>query len=110
MNSFASLLSQALQYAIVSKKVSQSDEAIGFLYREKAVFEHDSGWRFFSGAESDEYLDDTQNFETLPLNEVLNRAPEIEALLNEPEGAWVWSDENDGFERLLDWSPNSTTL
>ena len=47
MKGLAQALSQALQYAIVSQEVSKNGEAIGFLYREAAVFEQDSGWRFF---------------------------------------------------------------
>ena len=31
---------------------------VGYMYREKPDFAEDSGWRFFSGTESQEYLDD----------------------------------------------------
>ena len=33
-----------------------------FMYREKPEFKVDSGWRIFSGFESDEYLEDAENF------------------------------------------------
>lgn len=105
MKGLAQALSQALQYAIVSQKVSLDGEAIGFLYREAAAFEHDSGWRLFSGWESDEYVADAAHFDTLPLSEVVAMQPEIQALFNEQQGAWEWSDEAEGFVAVQDWQP-----
>ena len=104
-NPFTQALSNALSYAIVSKQVSQQHEAIGFLYREAAAFEHDSGWRFFSGAESDEFCEDAANFDTLPLSQALELCPEAAALMKESSGAWEWDDERGGFQAASDWQP-----
>ena len=54
MNTFAQALSHALDRCIAARTVYNQGDAVGFLYREEPVFEHDSGWRFFSGEESDE--------------------------------------------------------
>ena len=34
----------------------------GYMYRERPDLEHDSGWRFFAGLESQEYADDAEHF------------------------------------------------
>lgn len=107
MKGLAQALSQALQYAIVSQEVSKNGETIGFLYREAAVFEQDSGWRFFSGWESDEYVADVAHFDTLPLSEVVAMQPEIKTLLNEQYGAWEWSDDVQDFVPAQDWQPQA---
>ena len=104
-NPFAQALSNALSYAIVSKQVSQQHEMIGFLYREAAAFEHDSGWRFFSGAEDDAYTDNPDHFQILPLNEVLEGNPEIAPLMSETQGAWEWNDAQQAFTAAEDWQP-----
>ena len=102
-NPFAQALSNALSYAIVSKQVSQENEAIGFLYREDPAFEHDSGWRFFSGDESDDYTDNPDNFTVCGIGEITASNPDILPLLQEKAGAWEWTEE--GFQAVGDWQP-----
>lgn len=104
-NPFAQALAAALSYAVVSREVSREGAAVGFLYREAPVFEQDSGWRFFSGAESDEYVADAEHFDTLPLSDVLSAHPELSALMAEPEGAWEWDEEAQAFAAVQDWQP-----
>lgn len=105
MNPFAQALSAALEYAIVSRQVLDDGAAIGFLYREAAVFEQDSGWRIFSGAEDDEFADNTDNFDTVLLSTILDNHPEITPLMGNTEGAWEWDDETEQFVAVADWSP-----
>ena len=57
MNKFAQALAAALDRCIVTNTVAEQGEPVGFLYREAPVFENDSGWRIFSGDETDEYTD-----------------------------------------------------
>lgn len=105
MNALAQALNAALNYAIVSHEVIQHHETIGFLYREAPVFEHDSGWRFFSGMESDEYVSQPENFVTLPLSEVVAQYPEIRELMSHSAGAWEWDEEQQQYIAVADWSP-----
>lgn len=104
-NPFAQALSAALSYAVVSHEVSRLGAAVGFVYREAPVFEQDSGWRVFSGGESDEYVADAAHFDTLPLNEVLAGHPELAALMNEKAGAWEWDEGAQAFVTVADWQP-----
>ena len=107
MNPFTQALSAALEYAIVSRQVSVDGEPIGFLYREPAAFPHDSGWRMFSGAESDEYVQDVSHFDTLALRDLVHAHPEIAALLKEKQGAWEWDDDAEAFVVVQDWQPQA---
>ena len=91
----------------MSKQVSQQHEIIGFLYREAAAFEHDSGWRFFSGAEDDAYANDSANYETLPLSQILTAHPEIAPLMQQNAGAWEWDDASESYTPVTDWQPQA---
>ncbi|MDK4575630.1 DUF2185 domain-containing protein [Kingella kingae] len=104
-NPFARALSAALSLAIVSRQVSDQGELIGFLYHEQADFLNDSGWRLFSGQESDEYANNPDNFQVLPLSEILDENPEIAPLMQQSFGAWEWNDNTEQFTAVSDWQP-----
>lgn len=105
MNIFAQALQTALERCVAAKTVTEQGLPVGFLYREEPVFEHDSGWRFFTGEESDEYTDNPDNFTVCSLSDITRNNPGIAALLTRPEGsAWEW-DEEGGFQAVADWQP-----
>jgi hypothetical protein len=60
---------------------------VGFCYREAPDNDADSGWRFFSGTESQDYVDDPDNTSIYDVNTIANYAPDIIPLLNEPIGS-----------------------
>ena len=105
MNKFAQALSAALDLCVATKEISVSGRPVGFMYREEPVFDNDSGWRFFSGAEDDAYTDNPDHFQILPLNEVLEGNPEIAPLMSETQGAWEWDDAQQAFTAAEDWQP-----
>lgn len=60
---------------------------VGWCYREQPSEGHpDSGWRFFSGEESEDYINDAANTEVYDLNTICNYDPDILPLLNAPAG------------------------
>jgi hypothetical protein len=59
---------------------------VGYMYRETPDDDHDSGWRFFSGRESQEYADNAANFSRFDVNTVANYDPDIVPLLASPYG------------------------
>ena len=60
---------------------------VGWCYREKPSEGYpDSGWRFFSGEESEEYTSDPKNTEVYDLNTICNYDPDILPLLTAPVG------------------------
>src|SRR4051812_7218704 len=60
---------------------------VGYMYRENPDFPEDSGWRFFSGTESPEYLDDPAHTAVYDVNTIANYDPGIIPLLNSPTGS-----------------------
>ena len=59
---------------------------VGHMYREQPDFENDTGWRFFSGTETQDYCDDPKKFAIYDLNTVANYDPAIVPYLDEPVG------------------------
>lgn len=58
------------------------EEGIGYMYREEpSEGNPDSGWRFFVGDESEEYIDNSDNTEVCGLNTICNLQPEIMAFI-----------------------------
>ena len=60
---------------------------VGYCYREKPDGQYpDSGWRFFSGEESDAYANDVEHVGVYTLNTICNYDPDIIPLLTAPFG------------------------
>ena len=55
-----------------SDHITVEGRKVGFMYREEADNEIDSGWRFLSGHESQEYLDDPDHLSIYDVNTVAN--------------------------------------
>ena len=60
---------------------------VGYMYREMPDYEEDSGWRFLSGDESDDYLSDPQNSDVYDLNTICNYDTDIIPFLSYPAGS-----------------------
>ncbi|MCW3463685.1 DUF2185 domain-containing protein [Chitinophaga nivalis] len=71
---------------IITNKVSIDGMLIKYLYRETPSNEYDSGWRFFAGNETSEYLNDANNCKAYHLNTIANIDPTIIPYLNMPIG------------------------
>jgi hypothetical protein len=55
---------------------------VGYMYREKPSFKEDSGWRFFSGTEDDEYINNVENLMIYDVNTIANYDNAIIPYLN----------------------------
>lgn len=69
---------------VASDKIVFDGLPIGYMYREESNFEMDSGWRFFSGTESQEYVDNAQNLSIYELNTIVNYDQQILPYLDLP--------------------------
>lgn len=58
--------------AVVSDQITVSGRAVGYMYREEPDDGGDSGWRFLSGDESQEYLDDERHVGVFEVNDIAN--------------------------------------
>ena len=58
---------------IVSNEILFDGKSVGYMYREVPSENYnDSGWRFFSGEESDDYCNNPDNFNIVELNTLCN--------------------------------------
>src|SRR5262245_23614141 len=74
-------------YCIASDMITVKGRKVGFMYREEADNDSDSGWRFMSGRESQAYMDEATNFALYTLNMIANYDPDIVPLLDAPAGS-----------------------
>lgn len=70
---------------------------VSYMYRKRASGGFvDSGWRFFSGLESDDYANDPDNIEIYDVNTIANYDPMIIPLLDAPPGSAFGRDGKTG--------------
>jgi hypothetical protein len=60
---------------------------VGYMYRDEPFDKIDSGWRFFSGTESQEYVDDPDNSALYDVNTIANYDKDIVPYLELPAGS-----------------------
>ncbi|MCC6810798.1 MAG: DUF2185 domain-containing protein [Deltaproteobacteria bacterium] len=72
---------------IATDRITVDGAKVGYMYREKPDLDHDSGWRFFAGDESDAYANDATKLARYDVNTVANYDPEIIPLLGAPLGS-----------------------
>jgi hypothetical protein len=60
---------------------------VAFMYREPPDNDVDSGWRFMSGFESDDYMNDPANHGIYDVNTIANYDPDIVPFLHAPVGS-----------------------
>lgn len=85
---------------IATDRITVDGRPVGFMYREEADNNLDSGWRFMAGDESEEYMDVADNHGVYDVNTIANYDPAIIPLLNAPIGSQFGRDEetNEFFE------------
>ena len=69
---------------IASDRITVAGKGVGFMYREPPDNDFDSGWRFFSGEESQGYADDPSNFGLYDVDTIANYDPDIIPHLDAP--------------------------
>jgi len=79
---------------IATDKITVEGMPVGFMYREEQMDALDNGWRFFSGTEDQEYVDNPDNSGIYNTNTIANYDPAIIPYLDLPEGTEL--ERNDG--------------
>lgn len=74
---------------LASDRITVDGMNVGLMYREApdAKVGSDSGWRFFSGDETQDYVDDADNLCWYDLNTIANYDRSIVDFLSEPPGS-----------------------
>jgi hypothetical protein len=65
-------IATTLGSCIASDKITVEGLPVRYMYREEPDFETDSGWRFFSGTEDDEYINNSDNLMIYDINTIAN--------------------------------------
>ncbi len=91
---------------IASDKITVEGLPVRFMYREKIDNPQDSGWRFLSGTESDEYMDNPNNHAVYDVNTIANYDQSILPLLKSPIGSvFEKVPGSNTFKKVTDWHP-----
>jgi hypothetical protein len=79
---------------------------VAFMYRESPDRDIDSGWRFMSGFESDEYMNNPDNHAVYDVNTIANYDPDIIPFLDAPVGSAFERENGTGpFVEVHDFQP-----
>lgn len=87
---------------IATDKITVEGLPVGFMYREEQMDALDNGWRFFSGTEEQDYVDDQKNSGIYNTNTIANYDPAIIPYLDMPEGTELERNEDNTFSVIED--------
>lgn len=96
----SSITDKYIKRCFVTNNILYEGEPVGYLYREEPDQEDDSGWRFTTGKETDEYMDDSNNTSYVSLGVVLREDDNCLALLERESGVAFIKNENGQFIEL----------
>ena len=86
--------------------ITVEGQKVGYMYREEPDFNADSGWRFLTGLESQDYLDNADNVAIYDVNTIANYDPEIIPFLDAPTGSAFARDQHSGKFVEVDYEPD----
>lgn len=81
------VIAPGLGSALATDRITVEGMRVGYMYREEPDDVFDSGWRFLSGDESEEYLDESEHLEIYDVNTIANYDPDIVPYLGAPFGS-----------------------
>ena len=73
-------------FVLAPKCLVSTKSKVKFMYREKPKNIADSGWRFFTGNETDEYVNNPENIGIYSVSTITEIDPDIYPYLNSPFG------------------------
>ena len=80
-------LAEGYGACIATDMITVEGYPVRFMYREAPDKDIDSGWRFMSGFEDEEYMDTPSNHAVYDINTIANYDPTIIPFLDAPEGS-----------------------
>jgi hypothetical protein len=78
-------------------KITVEGLLVGYMYREEPRYPEDSGWRFFSGTEDQDYVDNPDNIMIYDVNTIVNYDPAIIPYLDLAIGTELERNEDNTF-------------
>ena len=82
---------------IATDKITVDGLPVGYMYREEPSNDLDNGWRFFSGTEDQDYVDNPDNCCVYNTNTIANYDPAIIPYLDLPEGTHLDRNDDNSF-------------
>ncbi|MDO4728277.1 MAG: DUF2185 domain-containing protein [Bacteroidota bacterium] len=89
-------------YCFISNTITQDGLKIGYMFREKPIDSDDTGWRFFSGTEDEEYLENEDNIDEYDIRYALELDPSIEQYIHLEAEVDLERNDSDGFDIIKD--------
>lgn len=89
-------------FCLVSAKIMVLGENVDYMYREEPNSDTDSGWRFLSNTEDEEYLDNPENTDIYSVNAVAHNDKAIIPYLKLPVGSELARIEGTNEFEILD--------
>lgn len=86
------------QVAYASKKLFEEGWKVGYMSRDEAVRERDSGWAFMVGNEDNDYCEDANNIMLVSINEMVQYDSAIWKYITMPVGTGLIRVSSDEFE------------
>lgn len=77
----------SLGYCFVSNLIIQQKQEIGYMYKEFPDDDDDSGWRFFSGNETEDYMNNPDNFAIYSVESIISIDERITQFINSDFGS-----------------------
>lgn len=80
-------------YALAPKYLIEKQKPIMYMYCEEPDNQYDSGWRFFSGEETDEYVNDPRNIGIYSIETIVKLCPDVIPYLDCPVNTCLERDD-----------------
>jgi hypothetical protein len=81
-------------YALVTDMITVDGKSVDYMIRNEPEREDDSGWIFYGGGETQEYIDNPNNTSLMSVNTIANYDLEIINFLTYPVGTEIERNEN----------------
>jgi hypothetical protein len=95
-------LAPAMGCCLATDRITVDGAPIGYMYREPPDASRDSGWRFFSGDESEDYANDPGNLALYDVNTIANYDPRIVPFLGaQAPVAYAWDAKTQIFKAVM---------
>ncbi len=75
--------------AIATDEITVEGKRVDYMVRQKPTREEDSGWIFYGGGETQEYIDNPSNSSVFSVNTICNYDPDVISFLTYPPGTEI---------------------
>lgn len=100
-------IAQGFGACLATDHITVEGRKVGFMYREAPDNAVDSGWRFLSGLEDQDYMDNPAFHAVYDVNTIANYDPDIIPFLTAPAGSAFERRNSKGAFVEIEFDPNA---